>query len=190
MARIADLRALGLRFRNEDPDGNPIELFASAQDLERQAGSAGRRGRRHDDRSRPRHGLKFSVVYWTGDSGGHAMRNCFCDGVYGSGIWTAGVKADFDFCNNVFANGNYAWTYQGGASALADAGGRGGRQGSPPPAAAPTELIHYKVIYSYFANNRSIAGSETGARLEYRARTLCGCRIPVHARWQVRTHKR
>jgi hypothetical protein len=113
-------------------------------------------------------GLKISVVYWTGGSGRHAMRNCFCDGVYGSGVWTAGIKADFDFRNNVFANGNYAWTYQGGASALADAGGRGGGQGGAPAAATPAELIHYKVIDSYFANNRRIAGSGTGARLEYR----------------------
>jgi hypothetical protein len=56
-------------------------------------------------------GLKISVVYWTGGSGGHSMRNCFCDGVYGSGVWTAGIKDDFDFRGNVFANGNYAWTY-------------------------------------------------------------------------------
>jgi len=111
-------------------------------------------------------GLKISVVYWTGGSGGHAMRNCFCDGVYGSGVWTAGIKGDFDYRNNVVANGNYAWTYQGGASALADAGGRGG-QGGPPTPAAPRELTHYKVIDSYFANNRRVAGSGTGARLEY-----------------------
>ena len=26
-------------------------------------------------------GMKISVVYWTGGSGGHAMRNCICDGV-------------------------------------------------------------------------------------------------------------
>jgi hypothetical protein len=112
-------------------------------------------------------GLKISVVYWTGGSGGHAMRNCFCDRVYGSGVWTAGVRGDFDYRNNVVANGNYAWTYQGGASALADAGGRGGRQGGAPTPAAPRELTHYKVIDSYFANNRRVAGSGTGARLEY-----------------------
>ena len=112
-------------------------------------------------------GLKISVVYWTGGSGGHAMCNCFCDGVYGSGVWTAGIKGDFDYRNNVVANGNYAWTYQGGASALADAGGRGGRQGGAPTPAAPRELTHYKVIDSYFANNRRVAGSGTGARLEY-----------------------
>ena len=59
------------------------------------------------------------------------MRNCLCDGVYGSAVWTAGIANDFDYRNNVVENGNYAWTYQGGASALADAGGRGVRQGAP-----------------------------------------------------------
>jgi len=114
------------------------------------------------------HGTKISAVYWTPGSGGHAMRNCFCDGVYGSGVWTAGIQGDFDYRNNVIANGNYAWTYQGGASALADAGDRGGRQGSgaPTPASAKA-LTHYKVIDSYFAHNRRVAGSGTGARLEY-----------------------
>jgi hypothetical protein len=112
-------------------------------------------------------GLKISVVYWTGGSSGHAMRNCFCDGVYGSGVWTAGIKEDFEYRNNVIANGNYAWTYQGGASAQADAGGRGGRQGGPPAPSAPGGLTHYKVIDSYFAANRRVAGSGTGARLEY-----------------------
>lgn len=111
-------------------------------------------------------GLKISVVYWTGGSGGHAMRNCFCDGVYGSGVWTAGIKDDFDYRNNVVTNCNYVWTYQGGASALADAGGRGGRQGAAAPT-APRELTHYGVIDSYFGANRRLAGSGTGARLDY-----------------------
>jgi hypothetical protein len=86
--------------------------------------------------------------------------------VYGSGVWTAGIKDDFDYSNNIVNNGNYVWTYQGGASALADAGGRGGRQGAPSPA-TPQELTHYKVVDSYFANNRRLTGSGTGARLEY-----------------------
>jgi hypothetical protein len=111
-------------------------------------------------------GMKISVVYWTGGSGGHAMRNCICDGVYGSGVWTAGIKDDFDYSNNVVINGNYVWTYQGGASALADAGGRGGRQAAPPQA-KQQERIHYKVVDSFFANNRRLTGSGTGARLEY-----------------------
>jgi hypothetical protein len=114
-------------------------------------------------------GMKISIVYWTGGSTGHAMRNCVCEGVYGSGVWTAGIAPDFAYENNVVLNSNYVWTYQGAASAAADAGGRGGRAGGAPAStpAAPAELIRYRVVNSYFAANRRLAGSGTGARLEY-----------------------
>jgi hypothetical protein len=111
-------------------------------------------------------GVKISVVYWTGGSGGHSMRNCFCDGVYGSGVWTSGIQGDFDYRNNVVTNGNYVWTNQSGVSAAADAAGRGGRQAAPA-SAKPSEAIRYKVVDSYFAGNRRLAGSGTAARLEY-----------------------
>jgi len=109
-------------------------------------------------------GLKISVVYWTGGSGGHAMRNCLCDGLYGSAVWTAGIADDFDYRNNVVTNSNYVWTYQGGASAAADAGG--GRPGGPS-ATKPQERNRYRVVDSLFAGNRRLTGSGTGARLEY-----------------------
>jgi hypothetical protein len=111
-------------------------------------------------------GLKISVVYWTAGSSGHAMRNCFCDGVYGSGVWTSGIQGDFDYRNNVITNCNYVWTNQGGASAAADAAGRGGRQASAA-SPKPQELTRYKIVDSYFAGNRRLAGSGTGARLDY-----------------------
>ncbi len=107
-------------------------------------------------------GLKISVVYWTPGSNGHAMRNCVCHELYGSSIWTAGVANDFEYRNNVVEGCNYVWTAQAGASALADAAGKGG-----VPGASAQAPVHYKVIDSYFANNRRIAGSGTGARLEY-----------------------
>ena len=110
-------------------------------------------------------GMKISVVYWTGGSTGHAMRHCVCDGVYGSGVWTAGIASDFDYRHNVVLNSNYVWTAQGAASAAADAGGT--RGGGPPAAAAPAGPVSYKVIDSYFAGNRRLAGSGTGARLQY-----------------------
>jgi hypothetical protein len=110
-------------------------------------------------------GMKISVVYWTGGSTGHAMRHCVCDGVYGSGVWTAAIASDFDYRNNVVLNSNYVWTAQGGASAAADAGGP--RAGGVAPSAAPAAPLSYKVVDSYFAANRRLAGSGTGARLEY-----------------------
>ena len=111
-------------------------------------------------------GLKISVVYWAGGSSGHAMRNCFCDGVYGSGVWTSGIQSDFDYRNNVITNCNYVWTNQSGGSAAADAAGRGGRQASAA-SPKPKELKRYKIVDSYFAGNRRLAGSGTGARLDY-----------------------
>jgi hypothetical protein len=110
-------------------------------------------------------GMKISVVYWTGGSTGHAMRQCVCDGVYGSGVWTAGIASDFVYRKNVILNSNYVWTAQGGASAAADAAGA--RAGGAPATAAPAAPVSYKVIDSYFAANRRLAGSGTGARLEY-----------------------
>ena len=103
-------------------------------------------------------GLKISVVFWTPGSSGHAMTNCIGHDLYGSGVWTAGIASDFVHRNNIVNNCNYVWTAQGGASALADAGGRGGRQAAPT-SAQPQEPIEYQVVGSYFANNRRLAGS-------------------------------
>ena len=107
-------------------------------------------------------GLKISVVYWTPGSIGHAMRNCLCDGLYGSAAWTWVIADDFDYRNNVVESCNYVWT----ASSLADAGGGGGQSAAPSQAKAQ-ERGRYQVIDSYFANNRRLTGSGTGARLEY-----------------------
>lgn len=109
------------------------------------------------------HGLKISVVYWSGGSSGHAMRHCVCDGVYGSAVWTAGIADDFVYRNNVVVNSNYVWTYQSGASAAADAEGAQ----SAPTLAKPPTTNHYRVVDSVFAGNRRLIGSGTGARLEY-----------------------
>lgn len=107
-------------------------------------------------------GLKISAVYWSGGSRGHAMRHCVNDGLYGSAVWTAGVADDFDYRNNVVANCNYAWTHQDASSARADAGGQ-----RAAPSAQPRARSRYRVVDSHFANNRRLAGSGTGARLEY-----------------------
>ncbi len=108
-------------------------------------------------------GSKISVVYWTPGSTGHAMTHCFVHEVYGSGVWTAGIASDFVYRNNVISGCNYVWTAQGGTSAQADAGARGGQS----PAPRQDEPVSYRVIGSYFADNRRLAGSGTGARLEY-----------------------
>jgi hypothetical protein len=108
-------------------------------------------------------GSKISVVYWTPRSTGHAMTHCLVHDVYGSGVWTAGIANDFSYHHNVVTACNYVWTAQGGASAQADAGGRGGQ----PTPATKVEPVAYRVVDSYFAGNRRLTGSGTGARLEY-----------------------
>jgi len=109
---------------------------------------------------------KLTVVFWTGGSSGHSMRNCFVHGAYGSGVWTTEIADDFDFRNNVIANGNYVWTYQGSASVRRDPDARAQAGGS---ATAPEkQRVHYKVIDSLFAGNKKMACSGTGANLGFK----------------------
>ena len=108
--------------------------------------------------------VKLTVVYWTPGSSGHAMRNCFVHGAYGSAVWTTEIAADFDFRNNVIANGNYVWTYQSAALAERDPDAVAGQAASTAP---EKERVHYKVIDSILAANRKTASSGAGARLEF-----------------------
>jgi hypothetical protein len=118
-------------------------------------------------------GMKISVVYWSGNSKGHSMTHCICDDLYGSAVWTSSIDDDFVFTNNLVTRCNYAWTWQPGLTAAADA-----NRGTPPTpeqlqaffkamASAKNEN-HYKVVDSLFAGSRRVAGTGTGARLEYR----------------------
>jgi hypothetical protein len=111
-------------------------------------------------------GMKISVVFWTPGSKGHAMTHCICHAVYGSGVWTSNIANDFEYRNNVIDSCNYVWTAQQAASALSDAAGRQGAPGAP--LGQRIEPMRYKVADSYFANNRRLTGTGTGARLEYR----------------------
>jgi hypothetical protein len=94
------------------------------------------------------------------------MRNCFVHGAYGSGVWTSEIADDFDFRDNVIANGNYVWTYQSGASAGRDPDA--GTQGGGQPAAPEKQRVRYKVVNSLFAANKKMACSGTGANLGFK----------------------
>jgi len=109
---------------------------------------------------------KLTVVFWTGGSGGHSMRNCFVHGAYGSGVWTTEIADDFDFRNNVIANGNYVWTYQSGRMARRDPDA--GAQGGDSLTASEKQPVHYKVVDSLFAGNKKIACTGTGAYLGFK----------------------
>ena len=109
------------------------------------------------------YGAKLTVVFWSGGSGGHTMRNCFVHGAYGSGVWTTEITDDFDFRNNVIANGNYVWTYQSGALARRDPDAGAGSATAPEK-----RQVHYKVVDSLFAGNKKIACTGTGAYLGFK----------------------
>lgn len=110
--------------------------------------------------------MKGAVVYWTPGSTGHAMKNWLFHGMYGSTVWTSGIANDFECRNNVVDSANYVWVYQSGASAQADASGRSA-QLPDASQAKPQERSHDKVIDSYFAHNKGLTGSGTGARIEF-----------------------
>jgi hypothetical protein len=109
---------------------------------------------------------KLTVVFWTGGSRGHSMHNCFVHGAYGSGVWTTEIGDDFEFRNNVIANGNYVWTYQSGAMAGRDPDARA--RGNSPATAPDKQPVHYKVVNSLFAANKKMACSGTGANLGFK----------------------
>ena len=107
--------------------------------------------------------LKITVVFWTGGSTGHAMRNCLVYGAYGCGLWTSGIANDFEFKNNIIANSAYAWIAQGGGAARGEAGqapggGRAGRGGAAPQ----REPVHYKLYDSLFTGNKNLTGTGGG----------------------------
>ena len=111
--------------------------------------------------------LKITVVFWTGGSTGHAMRNCLVYGAYGCGLWTSGIANDFEFKNNIIANSEYAWIAQGGGAARGEAGqapggGRAGRGGATPSAAPQREPVHYKLYDSLFTGNKNLTGTGGG----------------------------
>jgi len=86
--------------------------------------------------------------------------------MYSSTVWTAGIASDFDYRNNVVSGANYVWIYQSGASAQADAGGgRAQLPGGLP--GTPQQRNHYKVVGSYFAGNKKLTGTGTGAKVEF-----------------------
>jgi hypothetical protein len=107
--------------------------------------------------------LKQPIVYWTGGSKGHAMRNTLVYGAYGCGIWTSGIANDFEFRNNVIANSFYTWISQGARSARAEAG-----QAGPGPGGDSRDSVQYKVIDSLFTGNENFTGSGGGPALNFR----------------------
>jgi hypothetical protein len=102
--------------------------------------------------------LKQAIVYWSGGSTGHVMRNTLIYGGYGCGVWTSAIANDFVFENNVIANSRYAWISQlgrdRGQEALKDV--------------KITSNILYQVNNSLFAGNKKITGTGGGPQLNFK----------------------
>jgi hypothetical protein len=113
--------------------------------------------------------LKQSIVYWSGGSTGHAMRNCLIYGAYGCGIWTSGIANDFEYRNNIVANSNYVWIAQGAESARREAGQAGAESTNRrPQGRTPREPVHYRVQDCLFSGNKKFTGTGGGPALNFR----------------------
>lgn len=102
--------------------------------------------------------VKQGIVYWSRNSTGHAMRNCLIYGSYGCGIWTSAIANDFDFDNNIIANGNYVWISQTSRD-------RGQQETGNTKSSEP---ILYEAKNSLFAGNENYTGSGGGPALNFK----------------------
>ena len=108
--------------------------------------------------------LKITVVFWTGGSSGHAMRNCLVYGAYGCGLWTSGIANDFSSRTTSSRIQHTPGSRKGAARRVArldrhpaeDVRGRGGR------AAPQREPVHYKLYDSLFTGNGNLTGTGGG----------------------------
>jgi hypothetical protein len=104
--------------------------------------------------------LKQAIVYWSGKSTGHVMRNTLIYGGYGCGLWTSAIANDFVFENNVIANNNYAWISQ-----LDRDENQKVKKDSTP---TTPRTILYQVNNSLFAGNKKMTGTGGGPQLNFK----------------------
>ena len=104
--------------------------------------------------------LKQAIVYWSGKSTGHVMRNTLIYGGYGCGVWTSAIANDFVFENNVIANSNYAWISQLGRDS--------NQQVLEDTTKKESEPFLYQVNNSLFAGNKKMTGTGGGPQLNFK----------------------
>jgi hypothetical protein len=101
--------------------------------------------------------VKQAIVYWSRNSTGHSMKNTLIYGSYGCGVWTSAIANDFDFDNNIIANGNYVWISQTSRD----------RGQEEVPRAQQVDPILYQVKNSLFAGNENFTGRGAGPALNF-----------------------
>jgi hypothetical protein len=89
------------------------------------------------------YGCKITIVYWTGQARGCAMRNTLTHGSYVTGAWLCGIGEDFDFRNNVMSWNLSAVLFQGPAR-------------------------KYNLANSLFAGNRNLYGAGFGPLVNFK----------------------
>jgi hypothetical protein len=107
--------------------------------------------------------MKDAVVFWSGESTGHVMRNCIVHGTYGSSVYVAGAANDLEYRNNIVDSCTHVWVYQNPRSAQQDAQG----QAVQGAGSSLMEGTQYKVRDSLFANNQKLVISGVGAKMEF-----------------------
>jgi hypothetical protein len=88
-------------------------------------------------------GCKITVVYWTGQARGCAMRNTLVVGSYVTGAWLCGIGEDFDFRDNVLLGNLCAVLFQG-------------------------PVRRYRLADSFFAGNQHLYGSGMGPPVNFK----------------------
>jgi len=89
------------------------------------------------------YGCKITVVYWTGEARGCALRHTLAVGNYVTGAWICGIGADFDFSNNIMSANRSAVLFQG-------------------------SVRKYDLADSLFAGNQSLYGSGGGPPVNFK----------------------
>ena len=89
------------------------------------------------------HGCKVTVVYWTGQAKGCAMRNTLVSGSYVTGAWLCAIADDFDYRHNVVSGSLSAVLFQGA-------------------------VRKYHLADSLFAGNQNVFGSGFGPAVNFK----------------------
>jgi hypothetical protein len=99
------------------------------------------------------YGCKITVVYWTGQAKGCAMRNTLVAGSYVTGAWLCAIADDFDFKSNVISSSLAGVLFQG-------------------------PVGKYKLASSLFAGNKNLYGSGSGPAVNFKALPPSALELP------------
>lgn len=103
------------------------------------------------------HGCKITVVYWTGQAKGCAMRNTLVYGSYVTGAWLCAIADDFDYQHNVVSASLSTVLFQG-------------------------PVRKYKLANSLFAGNRNLYGSGFGPTVNFKPLEASVLELPASSK--------